>query len=98
MDLHGIGRAALRAMVTGLRYAAFFVMLYCRGVVQFVLRGYVVLGALAFIGFAVFRGGLPWYAYAYQGASVFLAALASWKYDTLLGLLTPDGRRLMLDV
>ncbi len=85
-------------MVTGLRYAAFFVMLYCRGVVQFVLRGYVVLGALAFIGFAVFWGGLPWYAYAYQGASVFLVALASWKYDTLLGLLTPDGRRLILDV
>jgi len=98
LDVPGIGHAALRAMVTGLRYAAFFVMLYCRGVVQFVLRGYVVLGALAFIGFAVFRGGLPWYAYAYQGASVFLAALASWKYDTLLGLLTPDGRRLILDV
>lgn len=98
MDIAGIGRAVLRAMVTGLRYAAFFVMLYCRGVVQFVLRGYMVLGALAFIGFAVFRGGLPWYAYAYQGASVFLAALASWKYDTLLGLLTPDGRRLILDV
>jgi hypothetical protein len=98
LDIAGIGRAVLRAMVTGLRYAAFFVMLYCRGVVQFVLRGYMVLGALAFIGFAVFRGGLPWYAYAYQGASVFLAALASWKYDTLLGLLTPDGRRLILDV
>lgn len=93
-----MGRAVLRAMVTGLRYAAFFVLLYCRGVVQFLLRGYVVLGALAFVGFAVFRGGLPWYAYAYQGASVFLAALASWKYDTLLGLLTPDGRRLILDV
>lgn len=56
-------------MLTGLRYAAFFVLLYCRGVVQFLLRGYVVL-----------------------------AALASWKYDTLLSLLTPDGRRLILDV
>jgi hypothetical protein len=88
----------MRAILAGLRYAAFFVLLYCRGVVQFLLRGYVVLGALAFIAFAFFRGGLPWYAYAYQGASVFLAALASWKYDTLLGLLTPDGRRLILDV
>ncbi|OYX34108.1 MULTISPECIES: hypothetical protein [unclassified Caulobacter] len=98
MDLPGILRAVLRAMLTGLRYAAFFVLLYCRGVVQFLLRGFVVLGALAFISFAVFKGGLPWYAYAYQGASVFLAALASWKYDTLLALLTPDGRRLILDV
>lgn len=85
-------------MVTGLRYAAFLMLLYCRDVVQFLLRGFVVLGALAFISFAVFEGGLPWYAYAYQGASVFLAALASWKYDTLLALLTPDGRRLILDV
>jgi len=98
LDLPGILRAVLRAMLTGLRYAAFFVLLYCRGVVQFLLRGFVVLGALAFISFAIFKGGLPWYAYAYQGASVFLAALASWKYDTLLALLTPDGRRLILDV
>jgi hypothetical protein len=98
VSLPGIGRAVLRAILAGLRYAAFFVLLYCRRVVQVLLRGYVVLGALAFITFAVFRGGLPWYAYAYQGASVFLAALASWKYDTLLGLLTPDGRRLILDV
>jgi hypothetical protein len=98
LDLPGIGGAILRAILAGLRYTAFFVLLYCRGVVQFLLRGYVVLGALAFIGFSVFKGGLPWYAYAYQGASVFLAALASWKYDTLLALLTPDGRRLILDV
>ena len=98
MDLPGISRAILGAILAGLRYAAFFVLLYCRSVVQFLLRGYAVLAALAFIGFAVFRGGLPWYAYAYQGASVFLAALASWKYDTLLALLTPDGRRLILDV
>jgi len=98
LDLPGILRAVLRAMVTGLRYAAFLMLLYCRDVVQFLLRGFVVLGALAFISFAVFKGGLPWYAYAYQGASVFLAALASWKYDTLLALLTPDGRRLILDV
>ncbi|AZS19437.1 hypothetical protein [Caulobacter sp. FWC26] len=98
MDLPGILRAVLRAMLTGLRYAAFFraALLPRRRAVP--TARFVVLGALAFISFAVFKGGLPWYAYAYQGASVFLAALASWKYDTLLALLTPDGRRLILDV
>ena len=39
-----------------------------------------------------------YYTWYTGGFLVFLAALASWKYDTLLGLLTPDGRRLILDV
>ncbi len=41
---------------------------------------------------------VPTAAFVVNGVAVFLAALLSWKYDTMLMWLTPDGRRLILDV
>jgi len=98
LDARGIGGAIFRGAVTTVRYAVFSVMLHCRPLVKFALRAYMFLGAAFLVVGYVLKPDVPVAAYVVNGVAVFLAALLSWKYDTLLMWLTPDGRRLYLDV
>jgi hypothetical protein len=98
LDARGIGEAILRGAVTTVRYAVFFVMLHCRPLVKVALRAYMVMGAAFLVVGYFLKPDVPAAAYVVNGVAVFLAALLSWKYDTLLMWLTPDGRRLYLDV
>lgn len=94
-DLTG---AILHGLVTAVRYLVFFVMLHCRPLVKFGLRAYMAVGAAFLVVGPALHIEAPAAAYLVNGAAVFLAALLSWKYDTVLSWLTPDGRRLILDV
>lgn len=98
MDARSIGTAILRGAVTTVRYVVFFVMLHCRPLVKVALRAYMFVGAAFLVVGYVLQPNVPVAAYIVNGVAVFLAALLSWKYDTLLMWLTPDGRRLYLDV
>ena len=73
-------------------------MLHCRPLVKFVLRAYMAVGAAFLVLGPALHLDVPMAAYLVNGAALFLAALLSWKYDSLLSWLTPDGRRLILDV
>lgn len=98
MDARGIGAAILRGAVTSVRYMVFFVMLHCRPLVKVALRAYMFVGATFLVVGYFLKPDVPGAVYVVNGVAVFLAALLSWKYDTLLIWLTPDGRRLYLDV
>lgn len=98
MDARGARGAILRGAVTTVRYVIFFAMLHCRPLVKFALRAYMFVGAAFLVVGYLLRPDVPVAAYVVNGVAVFLAALLSWKYDTLLMWLTPDGRRLYLDV
>ncbi|MAK81958.1 hypothetical protein [Phenylobacterium sp.] len=98
MDARSLPAAILRGAGTAMRYVVFFAMLHCRPLVKLLLRGYMVVGvAFVVLGLAL-KLDVPTAAFVVNGVAVFLAALLSWKYDTMLMWLTPDGRRLILDV
>lgn len=84
--------------MTTVRYIVFFVMLHCRPLVKVALRAYMFVGAAFLVVGYFLKPDVPGAAYVVNGVTVFLAALLSWKYDTLLIWLPPDGRRLHLDV
>lgn len=98
MDARGIGGAILRGALATVRHVVFFVMLFCRPFVKFVVRAYMFMVAAFFVIAYFLKPDLPMATYWVNGVAFFVAALLSWKYDTLLMWLTPDGRRLYLDV
>lgn len=98
MEARSVSDAILGGAATAARYVVFFVMLHCRPLVKFLLRAYMVVGAAFVVLGLGLKLDIPTAAFVVNGVAVFLAALLSWKYDTMLIWLTPDGRRLILDV
>ena len=98
MNQRGFIDAILRGVRTAVQYVVFFVLLHCRPLVKFVLRAYMAVGAAFVMLSLALKLDQPPAAYVANAAGVLLAALLSWKYDTLLLWLTPDKRRLILDI
>lgn len=98
MDGRGLPGAVLRGAATAMQYVVFFVMLHCRPLMKLLLRAYMVVGAAFVVLGLTLKLEVPTAALVVNGFAVFAAALLSWKYDTMLMWLTPDGRRLILDV
>lgn len=98
MEARSVSNAVLGGATTAARYVVFFVMLHCRPLVKFLLRAYMVVGAAFVVLGLGLKLDVPTAAFVVNGVAVFLAALLSWKYDTMLIWLTPGGRRLILDV
>lgn len=98
MKARSLRSAIVGGAGTALRYVVFFVMLHCRPLVKFLLRAYMVVGAAFVVLGLGLKLDVPTAAFVVNGVAVLIAALLSWKYDTMLIWLTPDGRRLILDV
>ncbi len=98
MKARSLRSAILGGAGAAMRYVVFFVMLHCRPLVKFLLRTYMIVGAAFVVLGLGLKLDVPPAAFVVNGVAVFLAALLSWKYDTMLIWLTPDGRRLILDV
>lgn len=93
-----IGWAVLRSVLRALLYAAFFGLLLLRGIVKGLARFYIGVMALFFVVANFLKPDIPLAAYVWNGVFVFLAAFLSYKYDSLLQWLEPEGRTLVFDV
>jgi hypothetical protein len=97
LDVRRIGWAVLRSVAMTLLYALFFVLLFLRGIVKGLARLYVGAMVLFFVVAYFLKPNIPTAAYVWNGVFVFLAAFISYKYDSLLQWLEPEGRTLVFD-
>ena len=98
MDVRRIGWAVLHSVLMTVRYALFFALLFLRGLVKVLARLYIGAMALFFVLAYILKPNFPTAAYVWNGVFVFLAAFISYKFDSLLQWLEPEGRTLVFDV
>lgn len=97
MNARDLGFSLVGWVLKSLQIVLFTVLVMLRGVVRFALRAYIVL-AVIFFGMVYFVPlEVPMAALVVNGVAAVLAALISYKYDSILQWLEPEGRTLFFD-
>lgn len=98
MDARRIGWAVLRTVVMTLAFIVFTLLVMLRGIIKGLTKLYLIVFAF-FIAISFFLPtGMPLAGWVWLSVFAFTAALISYKYDTLLQWLEPEGRTLFFDV
>ena len=97
MNARDLGFSVIGWMLKSLLIVLFTVLVMLRGVVRFLLRAYIVMAAI-FFGMVYFVPlNVPTAALVVNGIAAVFAAIVSYKYDTILQWLEPEGRTVFFD-